>query len=172
MKSSEWPAWECGRTLVPNVIVSSECYAHSPLTMESPEAPLWHSSRVNSWWREARTSVWLHSCRPTGPISGVTYTTDWEQQFASNGDLYSWFIERLNILYNECFPLRQVSRKRQRDQPWITKGLKISIKYKNKFYKTALTKSPEYIYARYMHYQKNSTVMYKTSREHTLLWNI
>ena len=80
--------------------------------------------------------------------------TDWEQLFACEDDLYSKFIERLNILYNECFPMRQLSRKRQRDKPWITKGLKISIKYKNKLYRKALTKSSEYIYARYTHYKK------------------
>ena len=80
--------------------------------------------------------------------------TDWEQIFASEDDLYSKFIERLNIIYNECFPLRQLSRKRQRDKPWITKGLKISIKYKNKLYRKALTKSSEYIYARYTNYKK------------------
>ena len=80
--------------------------------------------------------------------------TDWEQLFASEDDLYSKLIEKLNIWYNECFPLRQLSRKRQRDKPWITKRLKISIKYKNKLYRKALTKSSEYIYARYMHYKK------------------
>ena len=37
--------------------------------------------------------------------------TDWEQLFASEDDLYSKFIERLNILYNECFPLRQLFHK-------------------------------------------------------------
>ena len=85
---------------------------------------------------------------------GMFRNTNWEQLFASEDDLYPKFIERLNILYNECFPLRQLSRKRQRDKPWITKGLKISIKYKNKLYMKALTKSSEYIYARYTHYKK------------------
>ena len=84
----------------------------------------------------------------------IIRNTDWEQLFASEDDLYSKFIERLNIIYNECFPLRQLSRKRQRDKPWITKGLKISIKYKNKLYWKALTKSYEYIYARYTNYKK------------------
>ena len=81
--------------------------------------------------------------------------TDREQLFASEDDLYSKCIERLNILYNEFFPLRHLSRKRQRrDKPWITNGLKISIKYKNKLYRKALAKSSEYIYARYTHYKK------------------
>ena len=98
--------------------------------------------------------------------------TDWEQLFASEDDLYSKFIERLNSLYNECFPLRQLSRKRQRDKPWITKGLKISIKYKNKIYRKALAKSSEYIYARYTHYKKILERCIKTNREHLLLWTI
>ena len=71
--------------------------------------------------------------------------TGWEQLFASEDDLYSKLIERLDIIHNECFPLRQLSRKRQRDKPRIKKGLKISIKYKNKLYRKALTKSSEYM---------------------------
>ena len=49
---------------------------------------------------------------------------DWEQLFASEDGPYSKFIERLNIIYNECIPLRQLSRKRQREKPWITKRIK------------------------------------------------
>ena len=80
--------------------------------------------------------------------------TDWEQLFASADDLYSTFIESPNILYNECFPLKHLSRKRQRDKPWITKGLKFSINTRNKLYRKALAKSSEYIYTRYTHYKK------------------
>ena len=47
--STWWWQQEIPFTMVmPTVAVSSECYPHSPLFMESPEVPLWHSNGVNS----------------------------------------------------------------------------------------------------------------------------
>ena len=55
---------------------------------------------------------------------------NWNTELANNSNPYSIFNNRILELYNKCFPLKQLSRKRQKDKPWITKGLKISIKQK------------------------------------------
>lgn len=67
-------------------------------------------------------------------------------------DWYSIFISRIKSLYSRCFPLKRQSRARQKDKPWITKGLKISIKYKNRLYKKSIVKPTDHIRARYSQY--------------------
>ena len=44
------------------------------------------------------------------------------------------FSKKLQIAYNKSFPLKRLSRKRAKDKPWITAGLKQSIKQKHLLY--------------------------------------
>ena len=37
-----------------------------------------------------------------------------------------YILTRLNDLYNECFPLKMLSRKRSRDKKWVTTAIKNS----------------------------------------------
>ena len=38
-------------------------------------------------------------------------------------------------IFNTNFPLRKISRKRAKNKNWITKGILISIRYKNRLYR-------------------------------------
>ena len=45
------------------------------------------------------------------------------------------FNQKITIAYNKSFPFKRLSRKRAKDKPWITTGLKESIKQKHLLYK-------------------------------------
>ena len=44
------------------------------------------------------------------------------------------FNKQVCIAYNKSFPFERLSRKRAKDKPWITSGLKQSIKQKHTLY--------------------------------------
>ena len=74
---------------------------------------------------------------------------NWEQIYQDeDDDFYTNFVTIVLRIYNPCFPLVRVSRKR-----WLTKGLKTSIKTKHRLYALSLNKpKPE------------NTTKYKTYR--------
>ena len=47
---------------------------------------------------------------------------------------YDYFLSTFNHCFATSFPEVQVSRKRAKDKKWITTGLKVSIKHKNRLY--------------------------------------
>ena len=51
--------------------------------------------------------------------------------------IFGDFIKRVRLIIDFYAPLRQISRrqKRLRAKPWLTKGLLVSIKYKQKLYR-------------------------------------
>ena len=70
-------------------------------------------------------------------------TLDWHEIYDSN----------IGPIYDSSFPLRRLSRKRQKDKPWITVGLKISIRHKNSLYRKSLQKPSESRCFRYKEYK-------------------
>lgn len=64
----------------------------------------------------------------------------WNLTYDNPNDAYNSFIDELNILYNECFPLKQKQHSKFNNKPWITTGLQ-KLKNKNKLYKKFI-KSP------------------------------
>ena len=67
---------------------------------------------------------------------------EWQNVINNNdvNDDYTKFIEKFNILYDECIPLKKCTVNRKKDplSPWISKGLLKSINKKNKLYKQYL----------------------------------
>ena len=56
---------------------------------------------------------------------------DWNEIYNDTGEeTYDKFISSVQNIYQQAFPLVQVSRKRWRDKTWLTKALKVSIKQK------------------------------------------
>ena len=67
---------------------------------------------------------WVGICRPDDPIN-----------------MYSKFLHEFMEMFNTCFPLcKKKVRSINLSKPWMTKGLLISIKRKNKLYKKYLRK--------------------------------
>ena len=62
---------------------------------------------------------------------------NWQQLYALDDVnlAYLYFIDLITRSYHTCFPLVKLSRKQAKDKIWITPGLKLSSKHKNKLYK-------------------------------------
>ena len=56
----------------------------------------------------------------------------------SEDDWYHTFVNTVHRIFEQSFPLVKLSRQRIKDKPWITKGLKISIKHNNRLYRSQL----------------------------------
>ena len=66
-------------------------------------------------------------------------TKNWNDKYVdSEDDWYHTFVTTVHQIFQQSFPLVQVSMQRLKYKPWITKGLKISIKHKNRLYKSQL----------------------------------
>ena len=50
-------------------------------------------------------------------------------------EAYNMFEEKLHILLDKHFPLVKVSRKKLKDEPWVTQGIRKSIKHENLLYR-------------------------------------
>ena len=63
--------------------------------------------------------------------------TDWEDllNIEDTNDAYDIFYNRIFQIYEANFPLKRMSRKRVKDKPWMTKGLKKSINRRNELYR-------------------------------------
>ena len=59
---------------------------------------------------------------------------DWSsiQTIMDTNEAYNQFIKVYSEIYNESFPLKQVSQSRNKDKKWMTKELRLSIQHKNR----------------------------------------
>ena len=60
---------------------------------------------------------------------------DWDVLYNDSNDFYATFITAVKEIFDASFPYVRVSRKRFKDKPWITKGLKTSVKHSHVLYK-------------------------------------
>ena len=65
----------------------------------------------------------------------------WDAIYNDGSDWYDNFINLVYTKFQQSFPLVRLSRKRAKDKPWITQGIKISIKVKHCLYKLSLRNS-------------------------------
>ena len=61
---------------------------------------------------------------------------NWESELINKNVNEAMFVfnQKLSVAYNKPFPFKRLSRKRAKDKPWITSGLKQSIKHKHLLY--------------------------------------
>ena len=86
----------------------------------------------------------------------VTKMSDenWNKKYMDNdNDWYHKFISIVYRVFQQSFPLVRVSRERFKDKPWMTKGLRISIKHKNRLYRTQLLRPGRQQIVRYNEYK-------------------
>ena len=86
----------------------------------------------------AKPNVRLFGDRNCSKFREMMSTYDWNSLYICNNDWYSAFISVVKRLYLSCFPLVPVFRKCAKDKPWITKGLKKSVKHSHRLYKLSL----------------------------------
>ena len=66
---------------------------------------------------------------------------------------FSSFMNIFKSIYNEVFPVVKTKRKYKTRLPWLTSGLKESIKRKNKLYRISLKHRTSYNIALYREYR-------------------
>ena len=52
----------------------------------------------------------------------------WDAIYTDGSDWYDNFINLVYTKFQQSFPLLRLSRKRAKDKPWITKGIKLVLK--------------------------------------------
>ena len=80
-------------------------------------------------------------------------------------DIYELFSETFLRLFHSCFPLTKQSRKRSKDKRWITPGLKISIKHKDRLYRNKLNNPTDSNILKYKDYKNKLDSCFKKAME-------
>jgi len=94
--------------------------------------------------------------------------SDWNEISANNNCnvAFDLFHDKFTKTYEECFPIKTVSRKRSKDKKWLTKGLLISIKHKNRLYRQHLkNRSNISLAERYKTYKNRLTNLLKKAEK-------
>ena len=90
---------------------------------------------------------------------------NWDSVFTTDSDRYSIFVAKVKQKYESYFPLIQISRKRLKDKPGITKGLKISIKNNHRLYRRYLRENESLTNIRYKKYKNELRKCLKIAEE-------
>ena len=77
----------------------------------------------------------------------------WEDIYTDGTDWFAQFISVVKNKFEMNFPMVHVSRKRAHDKPWITSGLKRSIKTNNRLYKLSVHRGDPNTNYKYKNYK-------------------
>ena len=78
---------------------------------------------------------------------------NWEDIYTDGTDWFAQFISVVKNKFETNFPMVRVSRKRAHDKPWITSGLKRSIKTNNRLYKLSIHRGDPNTNYKYKNYK-------------------
>ena len=102
-----------------------------------------------------RPLIRLFSQENKTKFSRLLQNIDWGLHLSNFSDpniVYEKISDMLENLFNDCFPLKQISIARHKDKQWMTASLRASSNHKNKLYKIWLNskqKTDETIYKKY-----------------------
>ena len=92
---------------------------------------------------------------------------NWDALYTEGSDWFDNFINLVYTKFQQSLPLIRLSRKRTKDKPWVTKGIKLSSKVKHRLYKSSLRNSDPGAKTKYNRYKnlvrtciKNSESLY------------
>ena len=108
-------------------------------------------------WSSKRPKARVFSDKNIQKFVDELSTVNWNQVLNHNNGNQdcSEFYKYFNRIYCESFPRVQISRKRHKDKPWITKGILISIRHKNRLYKESILNPNDSNIHRYNMYKKS-----------------
>ena len=94
-------------------------------------------SKTRKEQRNQRPNVRIFSEKNKENFKKSLGQNDWEINLRNKNanDAMNSFYQKFEMAYKMSFPLVKLSRKRAKDKPWITTGLKKSIKEKHKLYR-------------------------------------
>ena len=93
--------------------------------------------------------------------------TDWSvlDIYDTCGSYFSSFLNIFKSIYNESFPVIKTKRKCRNRLPWLTAGLKESIKRKNKLYRISIKHPTSYNNTLYREYRNKLKTLIKTEEK-------
>ena len=89
-------------------------------------------------------------------------------EYSNCNQAYSFFSDTLKRIFNESFPVQKVKKRYRNRLPWLTDGLRKSIKHKNKLYRKYLRFETSYNRKMYSVYNNKLKSILKKSRERSL----
>ena len=94
--------------------------------------------------------------------------TDWSilESYQKCQTYFSKFLKMFKNIYDDCFPVIKVKTQYRNRLPWLSEGLKLSIKHKNKLYRTSLKHPTEYDISIYKNYRNKLTSLLKIEEKH------
>jgi hypothetical protein len=97
----------------------------------------------------------IYSERNIAKFQSLLHAADWSSVLncVEPNAAYDKFIKIFSNAFHGSFPLVLQSRKSFKDKKWITAGLKVSIKHKNRLYKKYLTRPNQINEATYKRYK-------------------
>ena len=90
-----------------------------------------HSSKKSKLTERPRVRIFSENNKNS--LKNLISSINWEEELKSKSvnEAMLIFNKKVSIAYNKSFPFKRLSRKRAKDKPWATSGLKQSIKYKH-----------------------------------------
>ena len=85
-----------------------------------------------------RPNIRLFTCKKKEKFGALLESIRWDKILYCKKDVnvgYDTFLSEIKRCYECCFPLTRLSRRGCRDKKWITKGLKVCSRRKNKLFK-------------------------------------
>ena len=91
----------------------------------------------------------------------------WQHVYACDDpdESYRIFLEKNSLVYDEAFPIIKRKVRQSKCKPWITKGIKNSIKTKHKLYKKYVNKPTKSNEIHYKKYKNKLTVIIRLSHK-------
>jgi len=105
---------------------------------------------------EQRPFVRLYSANNIQKFKDQISNIDWDQIYldTDTNTAYAKFEQEISKCFNHCFPIVRLSRKHARDKKWMTAGLAVSSKTKNKLYRKWLKSQSPHDELKYKNFRK------------------
>lgn len=106
--------------------------------------------------KEQRPKCRIFSEKNMSKFSYEMKQINWDEILPDSTDpdlMCNQFYNVINRLYEKCFPYVKVSKSKFKDKPWVTLGLKKSIKHKNLLYRKNVRSPSEHNFKKYNDYK-------------------
>ena len=153
---------------VPKTDIDKPVYCgnlYSETTDHLPNFIVWPCEKL---FKLQRPLIRIYSEKNIKKFTAALSSENWD--FLTNttlsvDDIYELFSETFLRLFHSCFPLTKQSRKRSKDKRWITPGLKISIKHKDRLYRKKLNNPTDSNILKYKDYKNKLDSCLKKAME-------
>ena len=101
----------------------------------SDHLPCFASLKINKTFVDDRPYIRLFGKLNENKFKQQMEVTAWNNLYTNSENYYSSFFLKLKPLFDRAFPIVRLSKKRQHDRPWVTRGLKLSIQHNHRLYR-------------------------------------